>query len=64
MKFKCLLAKSYKGTSLARQKQIVAELGGVQLADTFICYITADSLERVKEVESALKGKVPYIKEV
>lgn len=60
--FECLIVRPYKGTSIADQKRIVQRLDGLQ--NNLIWAVRAETLDEVHQVESALQGRVPYLKVV
>lgn len=61
MIFECLIIKPYKGTSVPKQQEIVKSLGGGRREGYELVYdISAYTIEDVKKIEAALKGKVPY----
>lgn len=62
--FRCLIIKSYHGTSVQKQRELVCTNGfELEPGHKVIWIKTVETVEEVKQVERAIRGKVPYIKE-
>lgn len=63
MIIRCLVIKTYRGTTVAVQRRIVQDLGGTLNGRSCTWdIIVPDIVEDIKGVERALGNKVPYIK--
>lgn len=62
MIIEALIVSAYRGTSKARQRKIVQDLGFNNEQGSLIWSARADTAEEVRRIESALRGKVPYVK--
>ena len=58
----CLIVKSYKGTPVKRQREIVTELAFKQVGIYLWDLTVPDDVECIRSVERTLAGRVPFLK--